>query len=173
MENFKTQYLAVMLADLPDDLAEELTADLSEWIYWEKSQLESFNLSLSAVKFLTEIGLPKVSNDIYCEEYDTKTLSSILDNHDLDKTYFPLGFDGCGSVFFLKTDNDCLYLCDHDNGNQMIFINSSLEKLAETLVLVAKFFVKKTIVNPLAELSQIDEKAVQENSFWCRVLKDK
>lgn len=173
IQTFKEQYLAVMLSDLPIDLIEELTEDFSQWVYWEVSQLEGFNLSSKQIQFLSKIGLPKTSNDIYCEQYDDKTIALILDNHGLDNSYFPLGLDGCGSVVFLRIDNDCLSLCDHDNDNEMIFINSSLEKLAQTLVFVANVFIKENIANPLAELGRIDEKAVKENSFWYSTLKNR
>lgn len=171
--HFKKQYLAEMLIDLPTDLVEELTADLSEWLYWKKSQLENFNLLPSQIEFLSQIGLPKVSAEINFEQFDKDLIFEILKNHDLDKTYFPLGFDGSGSIVFLHIVDGGIFLCDHDNGNEMVFINSSLEQLAETLVYVAKIFIQKIETDRFADLAKIDKKAGQKGDFWYWALQNR
>lgn len=171
MLDFKEQYLQILLADLPIDLKDELTESLSQWTYWQASQLKEYQLSSLQIDFLSQIGLPKTAMECNFEVYDKEMIAIILDNHHLDERYFPIGFDGAGNVVFIHKDNNHIYLCDHDNGNDLIFINSSLEQLAKTLVIVHQFFMKKVSIDPILALADIDKNTMKDGAFWYNFLK--
>lgn len=123
-------------------------------------------LSSLQIDFLSQIGLPKTAIECNFEVYDKEMIAIILDNHQLDERYFPIGFDGAGNVVFIHTDNHHIYLCDHNNDNDLIFINSSLEQLAKTLVIVHQCFMQKVSINPMLALADIDKDAVKDGAFW-------
>ena len=171
MYDFKERYLSAILADLPIDLKDELTEEFSQWVYWQKSQLEYYQLPSLQINFLSQIGFPKWAMECTFEVFDKKTIATILSNHQLDERYFPMGFDGAGHVVFIHKDSNHIYLCDHNNGNHLIFINASLEQLAQTLVLMNEFFIQKSPINPMLALADIDKHAIKDNAFWGGMLR--
>jgi hypothetical protein len=99
-------------------------------------------------KFLSIVGLPSEAAPYLSFSTNTQgSWNSIARIIDIDtaldssfKNFIQIGSDGSGNAIAIDTEkNDIIELLDHDNGFKLIFINSSIESFAFSLVAYSRF----------------------------------
>ncbi len=99
-------------------------------------------------KFLSTVGLPSEAAPYLSFSTNTQgSWNSIARITDIDtalnssfKNLIQIGSDGSGNAIAVDTEkNDIIELLDHDNGFKLIFINSSIESFAFSLLAYSRF----------------------------------
>ncbi|BDS07339.1 hypothetical protein NT6N_23790 [Oceaniferula spumae] len=80
--------------------------------------------------------------------------------------FIALGHNGSGDYICLDTRDGKIIYHNHDNGMQEVFINSSIEKFAETLCLFAESALVNYASPFLKDLGSIDPPAVEPSAMW-------
>lgn len=161
--NFKQEYLAILLPSIPDDLYDELSKELSEFVYWQESELQDFRLSSQQIQFLTVQGLPKQSSPFLgFNHFSRAEILQIQQDNDLENYHLPIGTDGSGNIIYIDYLKG-VYLSDHDNNCEKIFINTTLEQFAQSICAYTKGH--RNLKN-LTIYQAIDEKVGKQKDFW-------
>ncbi|MFW2178254.1 MULTISPECIES: hypothetical protein [unclassified Moraxella] len=161
--NFQQEYLAILLPSIPDELA-ELKEELSEFIYWDDSQFQDDYQAKDSIKFLVEQGLPRQASPyLGFKNYHQSDIMQIQQNSNLQSHHFPIGADGSGNVIFVDMADGQIYLSDHDNNDEVIFINNSLEQLGKCICGYDKGYKS---LKDLMMYQAIDNKIGERRDFW-------
>ncbi len=114
---------------------------------YKSSQLNNPRLAQDTIEFLLECGLPNQAAP--CLNFNSNYLSNIPTvnewfeiNFEGLNDYVVIGSNGSGDpvCIDLKKGNEIVFL-NHDNDFERIFINSSIKKFANCLIVYAEFII--------------------------------
>lgn len=151
--------------------------------------LEKLPLSKEDRLFLIEAGLP-ASAPPYLE---FKTVQNLYDqknnNCKVKEEYLPIGTTGGGDYIYINTNNRNIIYLDSGNQNKEVFINSTINQLAECILLFSNMIDKAIDTNGedafldsdippelitwiTNEIKRADPKSLEEGAFWHTELKE-
>ncbi len=154
--------------------------------------IRNLNLNKSTISFLETSGLPKEASPYLTFVKETnnsfESIGVLTDKYDFLDTefekYIVIGSDGNGNNIVINSiKNDQIECLDIENSFASIFMNSSINELAKSLIAYREF--TETILNANGEdallesnfsdkqfetlkkdLINADSRAIEENSFW-------
>ncbi|WP_191556527.1 SUKH-4 family immunity protein [Metabacillus idriensis] len=161
------------------------TAKDGELIAFNEDGLIIDSISEQTRDFLVNAGLPETPPP-YLEFISSNgILLSLIEKFNMPskfKNYWYLGTTGSGDPVCLNVKDNIVYLNNGDNYNE-IFINSSINQFAESILLFNNMIDKAIEVNGedafldndipeelitrlKEDLKRIDKKSIDSNSFW-------
>jgi len=98
--------------------------------------------------------------------YTAAEIFELYESLALNNSYFPFGANGSGDILAIDLNSNEIVYFNHDNDNERVFINSSLNQFADSLCIFQQG-LKNSNINQCNELiSKIDPKAIVVNTMW-------
>jgi len=158
--NFKKRFL-----DALPEIPPGIDLGLDEFVTYDKSTISILERADS--EFLNEVGMPaSASPFLSFYSYTSAEISELYKSSALQNSYFPFGANGSGDILAIDLKSNEIVYFNHDNNNERVFINSSLNQFTESLCVFQQSLTNSS-VNQCAELiSKIDSSAIVANTMW-------
>jgi len=158
--NFRERFL-VTLPEIPSGL----DLGLDKFVTYDESTLSILDNEDS--KFLNEFGMPaNASPFLSFHSYSTVEISELYNSSILNESYFPFGANGSGDILAIDLKTKEVVYFNHDSDNERVFINSSLNKFAESLCIFQQCLTNSAINTCALLISKIDPSAVRVDTMW-------
>ncbi|MFM2600156.1 hypothetical protein [Vibrio fortis] len=158
--NFKKRFLEA-LPEVPAGI----DIGLGEFVTYDKSTLTV--LERESSDFLHEVGMPVCASPfLNFNSYSSYEISELYELEVLTESYYPIGSNGSGDILAIDIKSNEIVYFNHDCNNERVFINSSLDKLAESLC-IFQLCLTNSCMNQCSELiRKVDPSAIQVNTMW-------
>ncbi len=153
MNDLKSQYIATMICDIPDDLA-ELKSEIAEFYTYPEAESWEVNWSPDNNSFLAEVGLPA----------SAPTMINFNSNAINEADLVCIGFNNHGDrIVILKATGEVVFI-NHDYDDRIEYMNQDVISLFRCICAYAEMM--KGDEDLAARVTSIDSKAYDEGSWW-------
>ncbi|MFY4775063.1 SUKH-4 family immunity protein [Metabacillus sp. RGM 3146] len=157
-------------------------------VRYQEESIINTNLPTETKEFLSIAGMPESAPPFLTFEPSSLGGGEIVINkYEIEDSKFDhliyLGYTGSNDPICVSEINGEVVCLDYDNNFNSIFINSSVNQFAESLIIYTKFIntikeingrqayleknaPRESISNLQIELKRVDENSILENSFW-------
>jgi hypothetical protein len=168
--DFKHRYLTHILSNpalASDPELRELRADMCKFATFDPVLLLAYKIDADSARFLTEAGLPLdaapyMGFDAYTKEEIDRFYKSQL----VPTSIFPIGKNNYGDFIGIEIDSGAVVYAIHDGALERVFINSSIDRLAETLCLYQELRDKRCLQDLAANVAAYDAAALEPGAMW-------
>ncbi|KML32046.1 SUKH-4 family immunity protein [Rossellomorea marisflavi] len=172
----------------PQDFLEDWNQDIYGLIKYEEKVINSFPLSHGTKEFLIEAGFPESAPPFLTFESVANGggVRVTKNNEKLGSMYnefLYFGFTGSGYPICINETNSELVCIDYDDENKLVFINTTVTRFAESLLVYVEFIKKVKAVNGRrayleknatkdlvkwisGALQKIDANSLTKGAFW-------
>lgn len=172
----------------PQEFLERWNKDIYGLVSFEEEGLNEIGITTCAKEFLLIAGLPESAAPFLTFEGSDQGGGSPLSNkyeisRDKVSEYIYIGFTGENDPICISENNGNVICFDYQNDVMGIFINSTINQFAESLLTYVEFISKiksvngrkafleknapsKSILWLEKELKRIDKNSLNESSFW-------
>jgi hypothetical protein len=168
--DFKRRYITHVLSDpglASDPELAELRDELCQFATFDLALLLSYKIDARSADFLAEAGLPHEAAPYM--SFDAYTRAEISRLHELQQvptSVFPIGQNNYGDFIGIEIESGSVVYAFHDGTGESVFINSSIDRLAETLCLYQELRAKRCLEELAGRIAYYDPAAVKPGAMW-------
>ncbi|MDQ0070541.1 hypothetical protein J2W34_002326 [Variovorax boronicumulans] len=164
---FRQQFISNALANPGIEQIPELKEQLSKFVQFDRETLVVRGIDQSAADFLAEGGLPQdAAPYLNFNAYSEQELKDLYDLYEMPKEIFPIGANGSGDPLGIEISSQAIVFLNHDANMQRVFINSSIQQFAQSLLCYQQLLKQGQGHELLERLQSIDPVATKAGSMW-------
>lgn len=139
----------------------------SKFVKYQKSYINKLSLNPKDSAILIHVGLPESAAPfIHFKAFDENELSG-LEHLVPDKdSYYIIGINGSGDAIAIELENGHVVYFNHGMGFEKVFMNSSIESLAECICLYKENWKTTSSDELLNKMLIADPILKGSNGFW-------